>query len=249
MQITFGRATFVAFSVASLLLIGTPALAHPDWTGLWLSADDPAHPDPIHHSAPLPSAGITDADLPLLTPKYDAIYRANRKALFAGDLSSDKTLTCRPVGVPLNMGVPYGGEILMTPGRVTIITEWANDVRRIFTDGRGHPDDLDPGLEGHSIGHWEGNDLIVDTVAISPQASLNAVGTQQSDKMHIVERFHEFEPGKLEISYHITDPEAFLKPYDFKLYWKRNPDKADYVHEYECDNNRDAALAKTPSVP
>ena len=59
--------------------------------------------------------------------------------------------------------------------------------------------------------------------------------------MHVVERFHEYKPGWLEISYHIEDPKAFLKPYEFKIIWKRSPYKGDYIHEYQCDNNVDAA--------
>jgi hypothetical protein len=58
--------------------------------------------------------------------------------------------------------------------------------------------------------------------------------------MHITERMHEYAPGKMEILFHIEDPEAFTQPWDFRLTWKRDPDPQDYVHEYFCDNNRNA---------
>ncbi len=221
---------------ALCMAAASTALALPDWNGLWVISKDPDRP-----SAQL--GGTKPGDLPSLTPKYQALFD-KASALFAtGSLAMDKTVHCEPPGMPLMMSIANGGEVLMTPGRVTIISEWAGDVRRIFTDGRPHPRDLDPSFEGHSIGHWEGNDLIVDTVAISTKASLTLNGAQQSDKMHIVERFHEYARGKLEILFHIEDPEAFTRPWDYRLTWKRNPDPLDYIHEYSCDNNRNASEA------
>jgi len=223
---------------AALLAALAPAsaLALPDWTGVYVPDHDPSRPAVF-----LSSPALTDAQMPVLKPEYKAIYEANRASLMAGSLDHDKTATCGYPGLPLSMSIAYGGEILMTPGRVTIITEWAGDVRRIFTDGRGHPDDLYPSMEGHSIGHWEGDDLVVDTIGISTKASLNTLGMQQSDEMHVTERFHEYQPGRLEIAFHIEDPKAFVKPYEFKVTWKRSPVKDDYIHEYQCDNNVDAA--------
>jgi hypothetical protein len=214
-------------------LAAAPALALPDWNGMWMPVRPPRAP-----GAPRPSADPASDKLPSLTPPYQAIYD-KAQALFAkGDLSMDKTVNCEPAGMPLMMSFDNGGEVLMTPGRVTVISEFAGDVRRIFTDGRQHPADLDLSYEGHSIGHWEGDDLVVDTVAISPKASLNLVGSQQSDKMHITERFHSPEPGRLNIRFHIEDPEAFTKPWDYTVMWQRDKDPLDYVHEYYCDNNR-----------
>jgi hypothetical protein len=218
---------------ALCVAMASSAWAVPDWSGLWLSAKDPARP-----AAQL--GGTRPGDLPTLTPKYQALYDKVTASFATGSLAMDKTVHCERPGMPLMMSLANGGEILMTRGRVTIISEWAGDVRRIFTDGRPHPKDLDPTFEGHSIGHWEGNDLVVDTVSISTKASLTLTGVQQSEQMHIVERFHEYAPGKLEILFHIEDPEAFTRPWDYRLTWKRNPDRLDYVHEYSCDNNRNA---------
>src|ERR1700733_7791274 len=223
----------VCLTGALWMAMASAASAHPDWTGLWLSSKDPSRP-----AAHL--GGTQPGDLPQLTPKYQALFDKASALFVTGSLAMDKTVHCEPPGMPLMMSFTNGGEVLMTPGRVTIISEWAGDVRRIFVDGRPHPDDLDASFEGHSIGHWEGNDLIIDTVAISTKASLNAAGAQQSDKMHIVERMHEYAPGKMEILFHIEDPEAFAQPWDFRITWKRNPNPLDYVHEYYCDNNRNA---------
>jgi hypothetical protein len=229
----------------ALMLSAALARAQPNWTGLWVAANDPTHP-----ATPLAAPTLTPEQLPVLRPKYRAIYERNRALVFSGSQEGIKTATCEPPGVPEDMSIPYGGEILITPGRVTIIPQWAGEVRRIYTDGRSHPPDPDPTHVGDSIGHWEGNDLMVDTIAISPAASLNSIGTQQSDKMHMVERFHEYKPGYLEIRYHITDPEAFVKPYDFTLVWMRDPNKDDFIEEFECTNNRDVPTSsERPAKP
>lgn len=226
-------ASLIAMLACTATTVGA---ATPNWSGLWQGGSD----DPQRRNDTLLAGSPRPDQLPQLTPAYQAIYEENQRAMRSGDLTSNKTARCEPPGVPLNMAIPYGGEILMTEGRVTIITEWAGDVRRIFTDGRGHPADLDPSFQGHSVGRWEGRDLLVDTVAISTRASLNTAGAQQSESLHMTERFHEYKPGFLEISYRLEDSQAFVKPWEFKVYWRRNPDRQDYVHEFHCDNNRDA---------
>jgi hypothetical protein len=102
---------------------------------------------------------------------------------------------CFPTGMPSWMLITHNAfEVLFTPGRVTILGEGdGNRMRRIYTDGRPHPADPDPSFHGHSIGHWEGNTLVVDTVALLPQAYLavsEAVGVPNNGDMHIVERLH-----------------------------------------------------------
>ena len=91
-------------------------------------------------------------------------FKAGRPALILAH--------CLPHGMPSWMLITHNAfEILMTPGRVTLLGEGdGNRMRRIYTDGRGHPEDPDPSLHGHSIGHWEKDVLIVDTIGISPQA-------------------------------------------------------------------------------
>src|SRR6202161_4525353 len=109
---------------------------------------------------------------------------------------------CFPTGMPSWMLIPHNAfEILFTPGRVTILGEGdGNRLRRIYTDGRPHPADPDPSFHGHSIGHWESGSLVVDTVALLPQAYLavnEAVGVPNDGDMHIVERLHLQGPDTL----------------------------------------------------
>ena len=102
---------------------------------------------------------------------------------------------CFPTGMPSYMLITHNAfELLVTPGRVTLLGEGdGNRLRRIYTDGRPHPADPDPSFHGHSIGHWEGQTLVVDTIALLPQVYLavnEAVGVPNNGDMHIVERIH-----------------------------------------------------------
>jgi hypothetical protein len=102
---------------------------------------------------------------------------------------------CFPTGMPSYMLITHNAfEFLMTPGRVTLLGEGdGNRLRRIYTDGRAHPADPDPSFHGHSIGHWEGATLVVDTVAVLPQSYLaisESVGVPNNGDMHIVEHIH-----------------------------------------------------------
>jgi hypothetical protein len=116
---------------------------------------------------------------------------------------------CFPAGMPSYMLITHNGfEILLSPGRVTLLGEGdGNRMRRIYTDGRPHPDDPDPTFHGHSIGHWEGKTLIVDTVAVLPQSYLavnEAVGVPNNGDMHILERIHLLDEHTLADDLEIT---------------------------------------------
>ncbi len=109
---------------------------------------------------------------------------------------------CFPTGMPSWMLITHNAfEVLFTPGRVTILGEGdGNRMRRIYTDGRPHPPDPDPSFHGHSIGHWEGGTLVIDTIAVLPQSYLavnEAVGVPNNGDMHIVERMHLKGPDTL----------------------------------------------------
>ena len=137
---------------------------------------------------------------------------------------------CLPYGMPALMMIPHNAmEILFTPGRITILGESdGNRLRRIYTDGRGHPEDPDLTFMGHSVGHWEGQTLVVDTVGILPQAWIalgEAVGNPNNGDMHIVERIHIGAPDTLLDELEITAPKVFTRPWKTtrKFYRQRSP--------------------------
>jgi hypothetical protein len=213
----------------------------PDWSGYWIRAVDPDNPD----IAAVMSAGsqsqLAAKDTPPLTPEYAAKWKLIRASIDSGSLEYNLTAQCFPPGVPRNMFIPYSGEIEMRRDQVTIITEWAGDTRRIYMDGRGHPEplDLDPTYQGHSIGRWAGGTLVVDTVGITADTRLNGRGVPHSDRLHMTEWFREYKPGFLEIRYRLEDPTALTKPYEYKLTWQRSPITHHEISEFICTNNKE----------
>jgi hypothetical protein len=144
--------------------------------------------------------------------------------------------------MPQIMTQPYPVEFLFTPGKVTVAIEAYSQMRRIFTDGRTHPDDPDPTFQGDSIGHWEGDTLVVDTIALIPESYI-APGVNHSDAMRIEERIRRVSADTMQIKTTIRDIKALSEPWvvtrDYKLHkdWD--------IKEYICtQNNRDSADAE-----
>ena len=131
----------------------------PDWSGTWAPA------------IRLQNEEITKNPTPW-TPKAAARIEAMWAQERAGRSQGGLFVNCLPEGMPTWMMITHNSfEVLFTPGRVTILGESdSNRLRRIYTDGRPQPEDPDLSFHGHSIGHWEGATLVVDTVGILPQA-------------------------------------------------------------------------------
>ena len=116
---------------------------------------------------------------------------------------------------------PYAFEFLQTPGRVTMLMEYFHEVRRIWIDGRGHPQNLEPSYMGHSIGKWDGDTLIVDTVGFLED---KASRSPHSDQLHQIERIRRVLNGNiLEIELTQEDPKAFQQPVRSYSYFKKDP--------------------------
>jgi len=146
---------------------------------------------------------------------------------------------CLPHGMPSWMLISHNAfELLVTPGRITLLGEVdGNRSRRIYMDGRGHPEDPDLTLHGHSIGHWEGATLVVDTTGILPQAYIaisEAVGIPNNGDMHIVERMHLIKPDVLQDDLEITAPNVLEKPWKTSRMFRRYPERHYEITEGEC---------------
>jgi hypothetical protein len=151
---------------------------------------------------------------------------------------------CLPYGMPTIMTMPYPYEFLLTPGQVTIIGEEERMIRHIYTDGRPLPKDPDPTFWGTSIGHWEGDTLVVESVGFSPQTLMistppvtghDVVAVPHSDKMKIIERFRLLDPNTMQIKTTIIDPIALTQPYTTTRIMKRYPTWT--IDEYICQQN------------
>jgi hypothetical protein len=193
----------------------------PDWSGVW----NPKISDQFAQVKTNP---------PPWTPKalaqiahMDAEERAGRPPPIF--------VNCFPEGMPSWMLVTHNAmEILFTPGRVTMLGESdGNRLRRIYTDGRSHPDSPDPTFHGHSIGHWEGQTLVIDTVGVVPQAYLavsEAVGLPNNGDLHVVERIHLEGPDVLHDDLEITAPRLLTKPWKTtRIFFRQRARKFDIV--------------------
>ena len=179
-----------------------------------------------------PRGGGGPPEQPALTPDYTA----KLKAYQAEGHQDNPTANCLPPGMPQIMNQPYPIEFLMTPGKITLVIEAYSQTRRIFTDGRKHPDDPDPTFNGHSIGRWEGDTLVVDTVALSTDTPMaQSWGVRHSEQMRIEERFHLTAPDTMEIRTTVFDPLALTKPFTSTKTLARHRDWD--IAEYICEQN------------
>jgi len=190
----------------------------PDWRGIWTPNFSPM------------GAGKEE---PALKGSYLSFYKDVR----AGKASSQsKTSNCTVPGMPGVMMMPYDIEFLFTPGRVTLIQEAYMQVRRIYTDGRHLPDDPDPTYNGHSIGHWNGSTLVVETTGIKSDIPLGA-GIKHSDVLRITEQIHlaPNDANTLIDELTFTDAKALKKPWHQTLSYTRHREWDQL--EYVCNEN------------
>lgn len=174
----------------------------PDWSGVW--TPNTSDQQRRETSDPIPWNRKAAAEIATLQAQEKA---GHPKGIF---------VNCLPEGMPSWMLITHNAmEFLFTPGRVSILGEMdGNRLRRIYTDGRPHPSDPDPSFHGHSIGHWEGQTLVIDTIGILPEAYIapsEAVGVPNNGDMHIVERIHLVATDQLADDLEITAPHVLTK--------------------------------------
>ena len=198
----------------------------PDWGGVWVLARG------------RPAAGAPAPEQPKFKGEYLARYQAWQNEVRSNNgVVRRETSNCMPPGMPNMMGTgQYPVEFLFTPGRVTTLHEAWMQNRTIFTDGRPHPEDLEPGIFGHSIGRWEGDTLVVDTIGIKTITELGA-GMKHSPKLHITERFQlsKTDPNQLVVEMKMEDPEALEAPYNRTFTFRRERDWN--LMEFVCAEN------------
>lgn len=183
---------------------------------------------------------------PLRSP-YKEKYEATLAESARGVVTFDPTALCLPPGMPRMMKATYGIELLQTAGQVTITSEWQAASRRIWTDGRKHPpeDELLPSYAGHSIGRWEGDTLVVDTVGVRDDVLIDQSGLPISTKLRITERIRQTEPGLLVDEITIDDPLVFTAPWTMRNRYRYRPDLD--LQEYVClENNRNVGANGEP---
>jgi hypothetical protein len=149
--------------------------------------------------------------------------------------SDDPDFQCFPSGVPRIYLFLYPMEIIHTPGRVLMLFEYGHNIRQIFTDGRGHLQDAEPSWMGDSIGHWEGDTLVVDATGFNDKTWLGYGGQPHSDALHVVERIRRIDHDSLMIDITLDDPKAYTMQLHTQKKYILKPDWN--LMEFVCEDN------------
>lgn len=176
---------------------------------------------------------------PPYKPEWEAKYKAI-KARHAQGIGDDPLGYCGPHGMPRVLGgAPGPIEIIIKPRTIYLIWEYLAQTRRVYTDGSKHPPTAEafPSHMGHSIGHWEGKTLTVDTVLMLGNMPFDRTGAPHSDQVHTIERIHMLDKNTIEDQITILDPVAFTGPWVVTRQWKRMPADAQMQDVY-CDLQR-----------
>jgi hypothetical protein len=131
---------------------------------------------------------------------------------------------CAPEGPTVKWQDMNPFEIIQSPKRVLIIFEMNHEIRQIWTDGRRHPKDFGHNWMGHSIGHWEGGTLVVDTIGLNDLTWLDKAGHVHSDQLHLIERLQRVEPDKMVVTITFDDPKTFTMPWTAHKTYRFEPD-------------------------
>jgi hypothetical protein len=131
--------------------------------------------------------------------------------------------SCSPTGFPRAFFHAFPLQIVQTPGEVILLFEWDSLRHHIYTDGRPHDASLGPLWMGDSIGHWEGDTLVADTVNFNDKTWLDRVGHPHSDALHVIERIRRLDRGHLQDDITIDDPKAYTKPWSGRIVFALKP--------------------------
>ena len=214
---------------SALALAQTPPLvgSPPDLSGFWERRDDEGSGN----------FGGTLEKIPHAALKPEVI-EANRQAAARaarGEVVSVASKWCGTNLYPFFMQHSAVWEIVQTSNEIDQVPEVHTFVRHIYLDGRKHPDPavLQPSVNGHAIGHWESDTLVVDSVGFVGGGGTPG-GGRTSPRSHLVERFHLFDGGKqLSVTFTWDDPTVYLKPHTYELTYHRS-EPGTYAFEEYC---------------
>jgi hypothetical protein len=205
----------------------------PDFSGVWVGSG------PIGDIR----SGLLPGEEVVLLPAADALMKSRMAA-------DDPEALCLPTGVPRI--APYPWRIVQTPafGKAThlffLFEGNIHSYRQVFMDGREHPDDLEATWYGHSVGHWEGDTLVIETVGFNDLFWFDFVGHPHTTQLRTVERYTRTSFGELEVVTTVEDPGAYAKPFTVKYTHTLRPGWE--LMEYICnENNQDVEHIRGPA--
>src|SRR5215471_14614378 len=201
---------------------------HPDLNGVW---QGPYTPD-------LSRALPTGETIPFTS------YGAERFQKV--DPATNPDGFCLPVGPARGFQSPAPFQLVQNDSVIAVLFENQRIFRIIYIDGTKHPDDIAeyPEWMGHSVGHWEGRKLVVDTVGINERTWLDTAGHEHSDKLHLIETFEKTGPDNMRYTVTFEDPVFFTKPWTSNREFKRQNTR---IMSYSCEENEKDRIHLQPN--
>ncbi|MGX7894321.1 hypothetical protein [Tsuneonella sp. HG222] len=229
----------LALAALAAFAVATPAHAEADLSGYWnapISSFD--MPDDLKAGLPADTVVLDDTGAAEFPRGVYGGLKLTAKALekAAGWQPTDEMTiarVCLPQSIVYTVQGPFPFEIIQSQGLIVFRYEYYDQHRLIFTDGRSHPgEDAPHSKMGHSIGHWEGDELVIDTTHLAASTITNN-GLDHSDSVHMIERYRLSADGKtLEGVQWFEDPEMLENRGARYIRWGRGND---YIRPYECD--------------
>jgi hypothetical protein len=230
---------------------------HPDFSGMWTrgaTVTTPFRPPP---SGPGPVLSVVatgtktndngavyrqgDNRAPILQPWAAAVVREHAQSEHEGKPVRSAKETCWPMGVPYILQLNLRAQIIDDGQQIVFLYEELMD-RRSARLNAEHPADLKPSWYGDSVGHWDGDTLVVDTVGLNNRTWVDGFGTPHTDKIHVVERYNLRSPDTLEVLFTVDDPGAFTTPWSAIATYRKDRSTSEPLIEFVCaENNRDAS--------
>lgn len=234
----------------------------PDISGYWnigaaaqsaFRAPTDGRAGPIMNLTPPPAtagggAGVLwegDTTNPILQPWTAEVVAHNAELTREGNSPFSAQQICRPHGVPYIDQLNDTVQFLQTPTETVFL--YSREMRwRIIHMNTGHPADLTPTYYGHSVGHWEGNTLVIDTIGMNDKTATDRFGTPHTDRIHVVERFTVESSDKIGVDITVEDPGAFTMPWSALKGYQRG---GRYLEQVCAENNRDAETGGEYPIP
>lgn len=199
---------------------------HVDLSGFWMPADN------VKHLLNL-AADMKPEEIPL-TAWAKSVYQERIDT----NGKDHPGVRCLPSGIPEKENIPDGLKVVHTPDLLVFLYESRTIYRQVFTDGRSLPKDAEPTWMGYSVGHWEGDTLVIETIGQNGKTWLDMRGLPGTESLRVVERFTRPTIGNINIDVTLEDPMAYSKPWSVRLTWKLIPD-TDLIESICEENSKD----------
>ena len=184
----------------------------PDLSGVWFPGPD------------------LEPEVPPMLPWAEELFK--KRSAKAGD---DPRAQCLPSGIVRTHGLDLA-KLVQTPDVLIMLVESSvPGVRQVFLDGRPHPPNLQPSWLGHSVGRWEGDTLVIDTIGLNDRVWQDLAGRPQTEKAHVIERYRRPDLGHMEVEITIDDPGAYTRPWKVRRLLDLAP--GEEILEYICHEN------------